>query len=55
MKKYQVKVREVLEKTIEVEHVSELAAKQYVEEKYKKCEIVLDEGDFTGVEFSVTH
>lgn len=53
MKKYQVKVREVLERTIEVEHVSELAAKQYVEEKYKKSEIVLDDGDFTGVTFTV--
>lgn len=48
MSKFRIKVVETLQRVVEVEAESFDDARKQVEEQYRKCEIVLDEGDFTG-------
>ena len=48
---YYVTVIETLKKRVEVEAESEEDAVQKVEHAYDKCDIILDENDFTGVKF----
>ena len=50
---YYVTVIETLKKRVEVEAETEEDAVQKVEHAYDKCDIILDENDFTGVKFKV--
>ena len=50
---YYVTVIETLKKRVEVEATSEEDAVTKVETAYDKCDIILDENDFTGVKFKV--
>lgn len=50
---YYVTVIETLKKRVEVEATSEDEAVDKVEHAYDKCDIILDENDFTGVKFKV--
>ena len=52
--KYYVTIIETLKKRVEVEHAeSEDEALEKVREAYNKCDIILDENDFTDVKFKV--
>ncbi len=51
MEKIKVKVIETLERVVEVEADTFEDAASIVECKYRHSEIVLDEGDYAGVEF----
>jgi len=50
---YYVTVIETLKKRVEVEAENEQNAVAKVEAAYDKCDIILDENDFTGVKFKV--
>ena len=50
---YFITVIETLKKRVEVEAESEEKALELVEKAYKKCDIILDENDFTGVKFKI--
>ncbi len=50
---YYVTVIETLKKKVEVNAKSEEEAIAKVEEAYNKCDIILDENDFTGVKFKI--
>ena len=50
---YYVTVIETLKKRVEVEAEDEQDAVAKVEAAYDKCDIILDENDFTGVKFKV--
>lgn len=50
---YYVTVIETLKKRVEVEAENEQDAVAKVEAAYDKCDIILDENDFTGVKFKV--
>jgi molybdopterin/thiamine biosynthesis adenylyltransferase len=51
--KYYITVIETLKKRVEVEADSEEDALARVEQAYNKCDIILDENDFTDVKFKV--
>ena len=51
---YYITVIETLKKKVEVNATSEEDAIAKVEEAYNKCDIILDENDFTGVKFKVS-
>ena len=51
--KYYITVIETLKKRVEVEADTEEDALARVEEEYNKCNIILDENDFTDVKFKV--
>ena len=51
--KYYITVIETLKKRVEVEAETEEDALARVEEAYNKCNIILDENDFTDVKFKV--
>ena len=51
---YFVTVIETLKKKVEVEATSEEDAINLVETAYNKCDIILDENDFTGVKFKIS-
>jgi hypothetical protein len=51
---YFVTVIETLKKRVEVDAESEEDAISKVESAYKKCDIILDEKDFTGVKFKIS-
>ena len=53
MKKYSIEVLEVLSRIVEVEASDEDDAIKQVRQKYRKCEIVLDDSDYKETEFSV--
>ncbi len=53
MKKYSVKVQEVLSRIVDVEAVDEDDAIERVRRMYRKCQIVLDDSDYKETEFSV--
>ena len=53
MKKYSIEVLEVLSRIVEVEASDEDDAIERVRQKYRKCEIVLDDSDYKETEFSV--
>ncbi|UKK68720.1 DpnD/PcfM family protein [Prevotella communis] len=53
MKKYSIEVLEVLSRIVEVEASDEEGAIKQVRQKYRKCEIVLDDSDYKETEFSV--
>lgn len=53
MKKYSIEVLEVLSRIVEVEASDEEDAIRQVRQKYRKCEIVLDDSDYKETEFSV--
>lgn len=50
---YFVTVIETLKKRVEVDAETEEEALEKVESAYTKCDIILDENDFTGVKFKV--
>jgi len=50
---YYVTVIETLKKRVEVQATSEGEALAKVEEAYNKCDIILDENDFTYVRFKL--
>ena len=54
MKKYSIEVLEVLSRIVEVEAIDEVEAIEQVRQKYRKCEIVLDDSDYKETEISVT-
>lgn len=51
--KYYITVIETLKKRVEVEAETEEDALARVEQAYNKCDIILDENDFTDVKFKV--
>ena len=51
---YFITVIETLKKKVEVEAESEEEALARVEKAYQKCDIILDENDFTGVKFKIS-
>lgn len=51
---YYITVIETLKKRVEVEAETEEEALNLVEKAYKKCDIILDENDFTGVKFKTS-
>ena len=53
MKKYSIEVLEILSRIVEVEASDEEDAIKQVRQKYRKCEIVLDDSDYKETEFSV--
>lgn len=53
MKKFSIEVLEVLSRIVEVEASDEEDAIRQVRQKYRKCEIVLDDSDYKETEFSV--
>ena len=53
MKKYSIEVLEVLSRIVEVEASDEEDAIKQVRQKYRKCEIVLDDSDYKITEISV--
>ena len=53
MKKYCIEVLEVLSRIVEVEASDEEDAIKQVRQKYRKCEIVLDDSDYKETEFRV--
>ena len=53
MKKYSIEVLEVLSRIVEVEASDVEDAIEQVRQKYRKCEIVLDDSDYKMTEFSV--
>ena len=53
MKKYCIEVLEVLSRIVEVEASDEEDAIKQVRQKYRKCEIVLDDSDYKVTEISV--
>ena len=53
MKKYSIEVLEVLSRIVEVEASDEEDAIEQVRQKYRKCDIVLDDSDYKETEFSV--
>ena len=53
MKKYSIEVLEVLSRIVEVEASDEEDAIKQVRQKYRKCEIVLDDSDYKMTEMSV--
>ena len=53
MKKYSIEVLEVLSRIVEVDALYEEDAIEQVRQKYRKCEIVLDDSDYKMTEFSV--
>lgn len=53
MKKYSIEVLEVLSRIVEVEASDEEDAIKQVRQKYRKCDIVLDDSDYKETEFSV--
>lgn len=50
---YFVTIVETLKKRVEVKANSEEEAIEKVENAYNKCDIILDEMDFTGVKFKI--
>lgn len=50
---YYVTIIETLKKRVEVEAADENEAVAKVEAAYDKCDVILDENDFTGVKFKV--
>lgn len=53
MKKYSIEVLEVLSRVVEVVAANEDDAIERVRQKYRKCEIVLDDSDYKVTEISV--
>ena len=53
MKKYSIEVLEVLSRIVEVDALYKEDAIAQVRQKYRKCEIVLDDSDYKMTEFSV--
>jgi hypothetical protein len=53
MKKYSIEVLEILSRIVEVEASDEEDAIEQVRQKYRKCDIVLDDSDYKETEFSV--
>ena len=53
MKKYSIEVLEMLSRIVEVEASDEEDAIERVRQKYRKCDIVLDDSDYKETEFSV--
>ena len=53
MKKYSIEVLEVLSRIVEVEASDEEDAIERVRQKYRKCDIVLDDSDYKVTEISV--
>ena len=53
MKKYRIKVTEVLSRVVEVMAENDEEAMQTVKAMYRNCDIVLDASDYTITEFSV--
>ena len=53
MKKYSIEVLEILSRIVEVEASDEEEAVECVRRMYRKCEVVLDDSDYKGTEFSV--
>jgi len=53
MKKYSIEVLEMLSRIVEVEASNGEDAIERVRQKYRKCEIVLDESDYKVTEISV--
>jgi hypothetical protein len=53
MKKYSIEVLEVLSRIVEVEALNEEDAIRQVWQKYKECDIVLDDSDYKLTEISV--
>lgn len=53
MKKFSIEILEVLSRIVEVEASDEEDAIKQVRQKYRKCEIVLDDSDYKETEFSV--
>ena len=53
MKKYSIEVLEVLSRIVEMEASDEEEAIERVRQKYRKCEIVLDDSDYKETEISV--
>lgn len=53
MKKYSIKVLEVLSRIVEVEASDEEDAIERVRQMYRKCKIVLDDSDYKRTEISV--
>jgi hypothetical protein len=53
MKKYSIEVLEVLSRIVEVEASDEEDAIERVRQRYRKCEIVLDDSDYKVTEISV--
>ena len=53
MKKYSIEVLEVLSRIVEVEALNEEVAIRQVWQKYKECDIVLDDSDYKLTEISV--
>ena len=51
MKKYKVKITEILERTVEVEAGSREAAEDLVAKQWKNSEHILDADDFKDVSF----
>lgn len=51
--KYIVEIKETLSKIMEVEAESKDKALEDVQNSYNNCEVVLDWGDFKGVDFEI--
>ena len=50
-KLFEIEVQELLCRVVEIEAESYITALEIIQEKYKKCEIVLDYNDFAEVHY----
>ena len=53
MKKYRIKVTEVLSRIVEIDAENEDEAVEMVRQMYRNCEIILDASDYIETEISV--
>lgn len=53
MQEYEVAIREILERRISVEAESREMAEEIIERDYRSEKIILDSGDFQGMELEV--
>ena len=53
MTKYRVEIKETLSRVIETEADSESAAVDFVRQRYRNCDIILDPSDYVETEIGV--
>ena len=55
MPEFQVRIKEMLEKTVDVKAESMAQAKEIAEKRYRDSEYILDASDFKGVAFETLY
>ncbi len=53
MTKYQIEIKEVLSRIVDIEAINETEAIEIVRDKYRNCTIILDASDYVETKISV--